>query len=61
MKVVLIYRKSRAGAYSIEELFHTIAGEFGKQVEVIEYETGTRWSILRDACRLRKLKADITM
>ena len=59
MKVVLIYRKSRAGAYSIEELFHTIAGELGKQVEVIEYETGTRWSILRDACRLRKLKADI--
>lgn len=59
MRVVLIYRKQSEGAYSIEELFHTIAGEMGKQVEVIEYETGTRWDMLRDAWRLRKLKADI--
>ena len=59
MKVVFIYRKYRPGAYSIEELFHTIAGELGKQVEVIEYEAGDRSSVLLDAWRLRKLKADI--
>lgn len=59
MRVVLIYRKRSEGAYSIEELFHTIAGELGKQVEVIEYETGTRWDTLRDAWRLRKINADI--
>lgn len=59
LRVVFIYRKQRKGAYSIEELFHTIAGELGKQVEVIEYETGTRWNMLRDAWRLRKLNADI--
>lgn len=59
LRVVLIYRKCHEGAYSIEELFHTIAGELGKQVEVIEYETGTRWDTLRDAWRLRKLNADI--
>jgi len=59
LRVVLIYRKHREGAYSIEELFHTIAGELGKQIEVIEYETGTRWNTLRDAWRLRKLNADI--
>ena len=59
MKVVLIYRKSKKGAYSIEELFHTIAGELGKQVEVIEYEAGSRWHILKDLWRLRKINADI--
>lgn len=59
LKVVLIYRKHYAEAYSIEELFHSIAGELGKHIEIIEYETGTRWDILKDAWRLRKLNADI--
>jgi glycosyltransferase involved in cell wall biosynthesis len=59
LRVVLIYRKRREGAYSIEGLFHSIAGELGKQVDVIEYEAGTRWNILKDAWRLRKLNADI--
>lgn len=59
MKVVLIFRKRQDGAYSIEELFHTIAGELRKQVEVIEYETGACWEMFRDAWRLRKLNADI--
>lgn len=59
MKVVYIHRKSRVGCHSIEELFHTIAQELSKQVEVFEYETGTRWNILRDVWRLRKLKADV--
>jgi len=59
MKVVLIYRRKNEGAYSIEELFHTIAGELHKHVEVIEYETGTRWQTLRDVWRLRKMHADI--
>jgi glycosyltransferase involved in cell wall biosynthesis len=59
LKVVLIYRRQREGAYSIEELFHTIAGELQKSVEVIEYETGNRWNILRDVWRLRKMRADV--
>jgi glycosyltransferase involved in cell wall biosynthesis len=59
MKVVLVYRHRREGAFSVEELFHTIAGELRKHVEVIEYETGSRWAILRDVWRLRKMRADI--
>ncbi|MHB0866207.1 MAG: glycosyltransferase family 4 protein [Thermoleophilia bacterium] len=59
MKVVLIYRRQRGGAYSLEELFHTIAGELHKHVEVIEYETGARRDTLRDIWRLRKMRADI--
>lgn len=59
MKVVFVFRKQREGVYSIEELFHTIAGELRNRVEVIEYETGARWGVLRDMWRLRKLRADI--
>jgi len=59
MKVVLIYRRKGPGTYSIEELFHTIAGELRKHVEVIEYEVGTRRATLKDAWRLRKMRADI--
>lgn len=59
MKVVIIHRQRRLGVYSIEELFHTVAGELRKHVEVIEYETGSRWRILLDVWRLRRLKADI--
>jgi glycosyltransferase involved in cell wall biosynthesis len=59
MKVVFIYRRRRPGAYSIEELFHTIAGELGKQIEVVEYVAGSRSRLLLDAWRLRKLRADI--
>jgi glycosyltransferase involved in cell wall biosynthesis len=59
LKVVLIYRGHREGAYSIEELFQTIAGELRKDIEVIEYEAGTRWDILKDVWRLRKMGADI--
>lgn len=59
MKIVLIYRKRREGDYSIEELFHTIAGELSKLVEVVEYEAEDRGSVFLDAWRLRKLNADI--
>jgi glycosyltransferase involved in cell wall biosynthesis len=59
MKVVLIYRRQRAGVFSIEELFHAIAGELRKQAEVVEYETGARWRIPIDVWRLRKMRADI--
>jgi glycosyltransferase involved in cell wall biosynthesis len=59
LKVVLIYRKKNEGAHSIEELFHSIARELSKQVEVIEYEAGSRWQIFSDIWQLRKLNADI--
>lgn len=58
MKVVLIYRPSRKDAFSIEELFHSIASELGKHIEVIEFETSTRWSMLKDAWRLWKTDSD---
>jgi len=59
LRVVLIYRKRHEGVYSIEELFHSIAGELADKVEIIEYETGTRWNILKDVWQLWKLDADI--
>lgn len=59
MKVVFIYRKPRAGAYSIEELFHTIASELKGRVEVIEYNVGNRSKLFFDMLRLRQLDADI--
>lgn len=59
MKIVLIYRSRHKGGYSIEELFHTIAGELRKHVEVVEYETGARRDMLRDVWRLRKMRGDI--
>jgi len=49
MKVVFIHRQQRQGAYSIEELFHTIASELGKQIEVVEYVAGSRSRLLIDA------------
>jgi glycosyltransferase involved in cell wall biosynthesis len=59
MKVVIIYRQRLPGAHSIEELFHAVAGELTKEVEVIEYEASSPWLVLFDAWQLRKLKADI--
>jgi len=59
LRVVLILRNHQEGFYSIEELFRTIAGELGKQVEVIVYETGSRWGTFRDVWRLWNLNADI--
>jgi glycosyltransferase involved in cell wall biosynthesis len=59
LRVVLIYRKPNTGGYSIEQLFRTIAGELGKQIEVVEYVVGDRKSFLLDAWRLRQLDADI--
>lgn len=59
MKIVLIYRKSRPGGYSIEELFRTIAGEMRKYAEVIEYECGSRWALFTDLWRLWAMHADV--
>jgi len=59
MKVIFIRRRYREGYYSIEELFHAIAGEMRKHIEVVEDENGTRWDIILDAWRLRKMNADI--
>lgn len=59
MKIVLIFRKRHVNAYSIEELFHSVAGELKKNNEITEYVAGSRWNIVRDAWRLRKMKADI--
>jgi glycosyltransferase involved in cell wall biosynthesis len=59
MKLVLIFRKQRPDAFSIEELFRTIARELRKQIEVIEYEVGERSNFFRDVRTLRAMNADI--
>ena len=59
MKVVLIYRKRRPDAYSIEGLFHSLAKELRKHVQIIEYEISFLWFAWLDAWRLRKLNPDL--
>lgn len=59
MRLVFVYRKQRPDAFSIEELFRTIARELRKQVDVIEYEVGERFDFIRDVRALRSLDADV--
>ena len=60
MKVVLIYRRPKPDAFSIEELFRTVAVQLRqRQVEVIEYAAGNRWQLLGDVVKLRGLRADV--
>ncbi len=59
MKVVLIYRKRYNEAHSIEELFHNLAYEMSKHIEIIEFQAGSRFKILSDLWCLWQLKADI--
>lgn len=60
MKIVHIHRPFRQGAYSIENLFHTVAGELHKQeVTIIDYELGSRFRTLSDLYALWNLKADV--
>lgn len=59
MKVVFIHRSPRAGGFSLEELFHTVAAELRCAVDVVEYQAGPRKSILADAWHLRKMNADV--
>lgn len=60
MKIVHIHRQFRSGAYSIENLFHTVAEVLRYQGEiVIDYELGPRRQLLADIRALRQLKADI--
>jgi len=59
MKVVLIYRRRRQGAHSIEELFDATAAELKKHVEVHKYEVSSRWAIAIDAWRLWRMRADV--
>lgn len=59
MKIVLIYRRPAAGAYSIEAIFHSVAAELRKGSEVIEYQAGARWELPLDVWRLRQMNADV--
>jgi glycosyltransferase involved in cell wall biosynthesis len=59
MKVALIYRKQRHDAFSIEELFRTIAGELRQSVDLFSYEVGERRHTVRDVIALRQLRADV--
>lgn len=57
--MVLIYRQGRKGGHSIEALFQTIAGGLRKHVDVVEFIANSRWKILQDVWRLKRLGADI--
>lgn len=59
MKVVLIYRNKHKGGFSIEELFKTVAKVLKSQIDLLEYEVGSRWKTLVDIWLLRKLNADV--
>lgn len=60
MKIVYIHRQPRPGAFSIENLFHTIAETLRQSGEtIIEYEMGPRSQLLSDILALRNLHADI--
>lgn len=60
MNIVLVYRPPSQGGFSIENLFHTVAGELRSGGEtVIEYVAGARSSILIDLVNLWRLRADI--
>jgi glycosyltransferase involved in cell wall biosynthesis len=59
MKLVFIYRKQRPDAFSIEELFRTIARELRKHTQVIEYEVGERSEFFQDLRKLRAMNADV--
>lgn len=58
--VVHIHRQPRVGAYSIENVFNTVANELRNQgLSVIDYQLGSRRRLLLDILALRRLKADV--
>jgi asparagine synthase (glutamine-hydrolysing) len=59
LRVAMIFRERRKGAYSIEGIFDGIARELSKRADVVRYELGSRWRVLWDAYRLRRLRADV--
>jgi len=60
MKVVYVHRPVQPGAYSIENLFNTLADELRQQgVMIIDYELGPRAHILSDLRALRRIDADV--
>lgn len=60
MRIVYIYRASRPGGHSIENVFAVIAGELRAHgIEVIEYKLKPGWNSASDVIQLWKLKADV--
>jgi glycosyltransferase involved in cell wall biosynthesis len=59
LRVVHIHRKKKPGAFSIETIFKTVANELRNQVEMIEYELGSKSNIMLDLFNLRSLEADV--
>jgi glycosyltransferase involved in cell wall biosynthesis len=59
MKVCLIYRESRPGGFSIEEIFNCMQRELHDQIEFVVYQVDpkrSRWSNIRS---VGKVKADL--
>lgn len=60
MRVVHIHRRPRSGAFSIENLFHTLADGLRLHgITVIDYSVGAWPHILKDIYVLWRLKADV--
>lgn len=60
LRVAMIYRQPGLDRYSIEQVFRTISGELADDdVELIGYYCGSRWKVLKDMIRIRRLKVDL--
>lgn len=60
MKVIHLHRQPRPGAFSIENLFHTVAAELRLRGEmVVDYEVGRRSQFFLDLIALWRLEADV--
>jgi glycosyltransferase involved in cell wall biosynthesis len=59
MKIAYIGRSSRAGGFSIENVFRTVARSVGLSAEVRHFNMGSRGAFLSDCARMRKLDADL--
>jgi glycosyltransferase involved in cell wall biosynthesis len=60
VNIVFVFRQSRPGAFSIENLFHTVSRNLQSQgVSVVLYEAGPPSRLLSDVLALRRLQADV--
>ena len=59
MKVVLIYRSSSRGRFSIENVFSSIAPDLAEEADLAESFLSSKWGSLRDLVALWRMRADV--
>ena len=60
MKIVIVYRKKKSGAHSIENLFHSICNELNKfHIDISNYEIKGGILFLLDIFNLWKMKCNV--